>query len=425
MFNKVVHIGLTAAFLLPIGLPATVADPDGLGSLMPYGDPLDSLEPPPPGYRPVFIESLNRHGSRALTGPAVLDSVDGLIEQASLQDDLTPLGSRLKAALSQLRATNENVGYGQLSGAGVGELEAIGQRIGPTLTNLMRSGDSVDVVTSGVSRAIDSAKSFSTGVESTSSLDMPDPRTDLPTMKFDARDPAFLSFKRYDRLTSEAIDSVDSADSVVSATRSALARLFTTDFVDGISNTLDVARDLHEILSIQPALADDGAPAMDEFMQDDDARALEVTFSARTFYRRGPGLEGRADSYQAAGILVDDFLERIDDRLGGGATAAVFRFGHLEQIVPFAAFLRLPGSDQQARPNEPYPAGDNPWQAAGIARLGSNIQWIVYESTIGAPLVSMRYNERPMPFADDCRAIASDSYMYRLSELKRCLFAPD
>lgn len=421
MLSAIVHFGLTGAFLLPVAPATIVNDPDGLGTLMPYGTSWSMPEPPPKGYHPIFVESLNRHGSRALTGPSSLDSVISLMGRAAALNALTPEAAELQPELAQLRAANERVGYGQLSTLGEQELRGIGERIAPIVAQAARAGDAVELRTSGVRRAIASAKSFGAGLESGTKVDVLAPRTDRTTLQFGELDPDYRAFRRNDRATAAAIAMVDSSPAVTAAARATLRRLFSASFAAAIDDPVAVARAIHGVRAIAPALAADGASSVTELMTPADAVAIETTRSARYFYQLGPGISGRTDSFRSAKVLLEDFLTHIDDRLGGAAVAAVFRFGHAEQVIPFAAYLMLPGSQRQQEAGVVFTPESNPFNGAGVSRLGANIQWIVYDNADHNPLVSMRYNEQPTPFGAACAPISVDSLMYALDELKRCL----
>ena len=44
-----------------------------------------------------------------------------------------------------------------------------------------------------------------------------------------------------------------------------------------------------------------------------------------------------------------------------------------------------------------------------------------YRNKDGKVLVTMRYNEEPVPFHSGCTPYKEDGYFYRVSELKNCL----
>ena len=54
-------------------------------------------------------------------------------------------------------------------------------------------------------------------------------------------------------------------------------------------------------------------------------------------------------------------------------------------------------------------------------KLGGNIEWTAFRDKDHKVLVTMRYNEKPVPFHSECTPYKKDSYFYRVSELKGCL----
>jgi hypothetical protein len=117
--------------------------------------------------------------------------------------------------------------------------------------------------------------------------------------------------------------------------------------------------------------------------------------------------------------VLDDFFTALDRRIAGGSTAAVFRLAHGEVTMPFAALIKLPGSEQQA--SRAFSYGSNPWRGSVAGRLGGNIEWAAYRNAAGEVLVTMRHNEQPVQFNASCTPSAAGAYFYRLDQLKKCL----
>ncbi len=117
--------------------------------------------------------------------------------------------------------------------------------------------------------------------------------------------------------------------------------------------------------------------------------------------------------------MLADFFGELDQRIGGGSTAAVFRPAHGETIMPFAALIGLPGSEKQAAAGEAYTYDNNPWRGYVAGRLAGNIEWVAYRNAAKNVLVTMRYNEQPVEFREGCKA--AKPYFYEVAELKRCL----
>ena len=423
VLTKLVHVGLSGAFLmLPPSAAMRIADPGSLGTLLPYGSAPATLEPVPAGYKPVFVESLNRHGSRALATPANVDNALSLWRQASTAGALTPLGQQFGADAQKLLDANVRLGFGNLSSLGQDELRGIGSRTAARLPRLFGRGSSVDLVTSGVPRAIQSAKSFAKGLLSVApGTDVNKPVTDTVQLQFDHTDPSYVGFLADDRRTSQALRRIDGSPAAIGAARHVLGRLYSPAFTKRIPDPLAAARAIYGVYAIAPGMAKETSIRFDRYVPAVDASELAYIADAHYFYESGPGIKGRADSFAPAKVVLDDFFSAIDDRLAGGRTTAVFRFAHAEQLAPFAALLQLPGSEKPAGPDADYAPGNNPWRGSEVARLGSNVQWIVYSRSGSAPIVAVLDNEQSVSLGDSCRPIGSDSNLYELDELKRCL----
>mgnify|MGYP000122717516 CR=1 FL=1 len=156
-----------------------------------------------------------------------------------------------------------------------------------------------------------------------------------------------------------------------------------------------------------------------------EAKTFAWSLDAEDFYEKGPGRAGQDETYRIAQPLLDDFFNAIDTRERAG-TAATFRFAHAETIIPFAALLKLPGSQQQA--SELYTYENNPWRGESVTPMAANVQWdvVVRDGTDVSgqpyqPLVRMLYNEKEIGFNDSCTPIADGSTWYKESELKSCL----
>ena len=161
---------------------------------------------------------------------------------------------------------------------------------------------------------------------------------------------------------------------------------------------------------------------------EEDAAWFSYLLDSEDFYEKGPSLEGHDETYIVAEPLLEDFFTSIDDAIAANDTAATFRFGHAETIVPFSALLELPGSTQHA-PDVDAPASDddvytydnNEWRGETVTPMAANVQWDVATKEGETPLVRMLLNEVEIPFNDACTPVEDGSNWYKLTELKRAL----
>ncbi|WP_323143687.1 histidine-type phosphatase [Massilia phyllosphaerae] len=163
------------AFLLI--LPACIASgalaaataPDVSGTKQPYAPRQDpaTYEAPPPGFVPVQLQLVARHGARGLTGMKGELALLNLCRLAREQRALTPLGEQLAADLEALIRANallgagvEGVakpGYGNLSLTGIEEHRGLARRTLARQPAVFDGAGAIVVEHSGVDRARDSA----------------------------------------------------------------------------------------------------------------------------------------------------------------------------------------------------------------------------------------------------------------------------
>jgi hypothetical protein len=200
-----------------------------------------------------------------------------------------------------------------------------------------------------------------------------------------------------------------------------LRALYVPDFVKSIEDPLDAAMDVYKLYSTAPGMAKETNITFARYVPHDDREPLSYATDVETFYQYGPGVEGETNTTDKARPLLADFFTKLDLRMGGSSTAVVYRLAHGETTMPFAALIKAPGSDEQVPEGERFTRQSNTWRGAIAGQLAGNIEWAAYRNDDNRVLVTMRYNETPVPFNDSCKPSSDDDYFYELAELKRCL----
>ncbi len=224
-----------------------------------------------------------------------------------------------------------------------------------------------------------------------------------------------------------------------------------------IESVVDAAMDLYNLYIIAADMTVENAGShtfdFDQYFADiapTEGETFAETFAwildAEDFYEKGPSVAGQTETYRIAQPLLDDFFNSIDDRVDGGTTAATFRFAHAETIIPFAALIKAPGSEEQIPQDKIYdPLGllgdqgyQSNWYGESVTPMAANIQWDVatrdgIDPKTGkayTPLIRMLYNEKEVAFGgtntlarglSSCTPVAEGSTWYKESELKSCL----
>ena len=239
----------------------------------------------------------------------------------------------------------------------------------------MAAGDTVEIIDSDVDRTNDSGKSFAAGLRKANPrLRISDTRSDPRTLKFSDTDPAYEEFVDDGEWKAAYRKSVQAVD-LRGAAVMGLQRLYAADFVATISDPVAEARAVWDLYRVDEAMSSDVEVNLTSFMDPKTAAAFAFAEDAEYFYARGPGLTGTDDARRAAGVLVDDFVAKADDRLAGGSVAGVYRFSHDQEVAPFAARLGLPTNRQLASAGQLFSWSISDYDTARIVPLSANISW--------------------------------------------------
>ena len=404
-------------------------------------------ERPPAGYRPVFTQLVARHGSRALTSARDIHAIKQLLDHARREGALTDLGEAVEPQVVSLEEANVAVGYGNLSGRGVAEHQELAVRLlgrqRELFSDAVVTGRRITVLNSGKDRAVDSGDNFVASLKErmpalTPFIDPTITDTDLLYFHKAPQNADYQDWLAHDPTLAAKLDAIYYSPDSRRHARRMLVRLFSPTFVDRLAagallftdlgtgeavptNEVDAAAALHSLYQVAPGLSEEGHWDFDRFVHGGPARWFAYLSDASQFYGKGPSFAGSMITFKMAQVLQDDFFTALDVLHGSGRRfVARLRFTHAEIVIPFAALMRLPDSDQQVPVDETYTYEDNPWRGAVVSPYAVNVQWDAYEDAGGQLLVRMLYNEAEARFKATCQSIRPDSFYYRFDELKRC-----
>lgn len=386
--------GAVAASVVAVA-PAQAADAATYYSTkQPYSPaaPISSYSQPPAGFHQIYTTTVDRHGSRGLSGFKYDDLAGQMLKAADERGELTDLGKKLIPQVDTMSQANRELtgpgggGYGNLTTYGREELRGIGTRNAARnldfLGSVAASGtDKVKFMSSGADRAVESGQLFGRGVLSvvpglsdnlvdgtTDGTVNLEKRFDLLHAHSDKNSPRYEGYSEYlksDQVTKK-IEAAQNSDASRKASLGLLSKIFDQKFIDDIDNgtlkitgqsgkklkgVADAALQFYNLYIISPAMEDEPAkPAegwiFDQYMNDEDGKQLAYLLDVESFYENGPGIEGQTTSYNIYEPLLDEMIQGVKDRAAGGTTAAEYRFGHAETIMPLAALLKLPGSEK-------------------------------------------------------------------------------
>ena len=410
-----------------------------LGSKTPYSPGQDAAryEAAPAGYAPVAVQLVARHGSRGLTKPGPDEAALALWRQAQAADALTPRGREFGEALQRFITAQRELGYGNLSRLGVVEHEQLATRLVARLPALFAAGPRVEVLTSGVDRAVDSSRSFAAALRRQApQVQLPDTwgadRFLLYFHRLDARrDVADTPARRATLQRSEAYQAwlrgpalaaeqrrIDADPRLPKAAHDVLAALYGAGFAARVPDPLAAARQVMDVRGAMAGLRLEMGGEAAPFVPAEAAAVFIELDDAEDFYRKGPGLEEAGPViYDMATQLLGDML----DRLAAGQGVAL-RFTHAEIVAPLVSAIGVAGVHQPQPRSRPYRYADNPWRSELVIPMAANVQWEVWQSAGGERLVRMLLNEREAGFKPACDGarLRPGSPFYRVRPLVSC-----
>jgi hypothetical protein len=406
--------------LVALASSATAAEPEhDYANQTPYGTPDGSVRTAPDGYTMFFLETVARHGARSLTSDEPERDALKIWQRASDQGGLSETGKTFARDVKRFQDAQKTIGYGKLSGVGQEEWQGIGTRHAEDYAEffaaLDRRDETIASVTTSATRTQQSAEAMHKGLaEGGLILD-----SELAPL---TEPDQLLRFGNSASAAGKAMtEEIRDRDAIRGYAKDVLRTLYVPEFIDSIKDPVDAALDIHKLYSTAPGMAKETAISFARYVPEADREPLSYATDAETFYQYGPGVEGETNTYEKARPLLDDFFKTLDARIAGSSTAVVYRFAHGETTMPFAALIKAPGSELQVPEGERFTRQGNPWRGAIAGRLAGNIEWSAYRNDEGKVLVTMRYNEKPVPFNDGCTPYEDGSYFYPVDELKSCL----
>ena len=393
------------------------------GSEAPYGNAATSkIATPPDGYTPFFIETIGRHGSRTATGSAEENRILKMWDQAEKQGALSENGLNLRRDIERFQAAEKKVGYGELTGIGKAELAGIGRRTadnyGELFSKAQEDGDEIQFVTSPVKRTKESAEAMKGAIKKRyPDLTVAKDAVSEKTLVIGAN-PSPIGRQHIKRLKSKELPDVRIAANNI------LLSVFQPQYVDSVKNPIGAALDLYAMYQRAPSLRAETDVTFEQYVDKGDAEVLAQEQAGEKFYRYGPGIRGESSSYQGAKPLLNDFMKRLNQRVNGGKTAAVFRLAHGETLMPFTALTQLRSANQQEPKGGLYKEEFNPWRSYKSGLLAGSIEWVAYKNDAGKVLLTLRFNEEPSRFSKACTPTEPDGPFYTLEEIKKCINSP-
>jgi len=358
----------------------------------------------PPGFLPVFINHVGRHGARHVTSEINSSAIYKLLLKADSSNGLTTNGHQLKAKVVLLDKVEKNY-IKSISDEGKKEQAGLANRMYENNRNVFEQPASVVHVdyTKEV-RTLQSSDAFLGALRAEVKNLLVKQQLNDTTLRFYDLAPAYLAFKKnggwikrlqqlkeqlnYQELTntiSKRFFKPDWLDKLTEEDRE--------DFVSGLFGFITI------VFSIQKEIADAGYTGADLDMQSFlTCKELLVSSgidNAEDFLQKGPATSIDGIQVAIAAPLLADFIQTTDNFIRTRSIQANLRFSHAETIAPFAALLSFKTASE---PVQNTAAISQSWQAANVIPLSANIQWVLYQKTGSKDdfLIKFLLNEKEM-----------------------------
>lgn len=340
----------------------------------PYPDFQHSVTRPPAGYKPVYISTFSRHGSRYLRAASDYNEPLRILEEASRGGFLTETG---KEILEDLRviASDAKGKYGTLLPRGGREHRHIMERTVASYPSIFTGKDClIDVYSSQSHRCL---------MSMAYSLDAITAKN--PSVHYDRHagekvqgevfnnyqmtNVAFEYVKDYERELVDSYTNEALLDKIFTYTEAQKARFLSQNDRKRLPYylwSLSVATALHEEL---------GVDLSKKFTYDDFHNVAEAR-NRREYLIMGPSEEFGELTLDQAQVTLSGMIEKADEALSEGPYKGTLRYGHDSQLVPLSYLMLIEGCCTSAEdPMHPETA----WRVGEICPMAANIQMIFFK----------------------------------------------
>jgi hypothetical protein len=393
---------LLSALLCGLNFFASAQDcgTDFLGTKTLYRNSGQGNAPAPAGYVPVFIDHVGRHGARHLTKDVSSTSACALLLEADSAGALTGAGKRLRQMVNKLQKI-EKGNTKSISGEGVDELKALGERMYANYPDVFEGLPVLRVAVTKEVRTRQSADAFLLGLctklKDTAAISF---YYDDTNLRFYDLSPAYKRFE--DGVNkSELILSLEKTEHLDEINTDVTGKIFTADFLskrdDGqrakfVSDVFGFATIVHSLgKEVEQLGFTRNELDFESFFTCDELQKLALLDGADEYLKKGPGVNNDGIQVRIAAPLLADFISSADECLSTGKYNTRLRFAHAETIAPFAALMQISNADKAATDLVNL---NSTWKASEVIPLSSNIQWVFYKKKHAAYLVKIMFNEK-------------------------------
>ena len=362
--------------------------------------------PAPRGYKPFYISHYGRHGSRYQTDQAKYDVPAAMLEQASKDGKLTPLGESLLGRV-RIIAKDAHMRAGDLSARGEREQQGIAERMAKAYPQVFsgKNGNHITCFSSPYVRNVMSMAAF------TERLKEIYPKLDI------TRHASFHDIhitrpeKNMDTFFKKARKMAQDYQQQHTKDEAFIRRLFNDyDYAVKLicktynnSSTYKFIGNMHDLAMIVQNF--DTLPEIHDIFSEEERYRMWEYFNIRRYLTYGPSLDFGDIRNKDGKLLLRDIVERADEVVSGKVTneVATLRFGHDSAIIPLLAILHAEGCDGRISFAE-IERLPEVWCDSRITSMSVNVMFVFYRNKKGDVLVKMLHSERDvrLPVKSDC-----------------------
>lgn len=382
-------------------------------SFTPYHDTPTAFTRPPAGYKPFYLSTFCRHGSRYLLSADSYDTPLRVLEEADRGGFLTATGKELLADVRKM-AEDAKGKYGTLLPRGGREHRHIMERIVSRYPEIFAGKDCrVDVYSSQSHRCMLSM------AYSLDAITAANPKVvyDRHSSPF-VQESIFNTFQASWLARSGYLQDYNAEKLEHFANDALLDRIFTYDEAQKdryLSPELRKTLPMYLWkLSCESQLFDElGVNLFKEYFTYEDFRNVWQMQNRIEHYGIGPSEEYGEFLLDQASIPLTHIIDGAEEAIAGGPYRAALRYGHDSQFGPLAALMLFEGCCTPAK-DPLHPEKDWVWDR--ICPMGANIQLVFFQKKgSGDILVKALLNEKEMHLV----GIGTDKWpFYHWSDVK-------
>lgn len=367
------------------------------GKYLAYVAPEVRHTPAPTGYKPCYISTYSRHGSRYLTGKDKYEPALKALEKADSLGELTQSGEKTLRIVRQLAKLAENR-YGELTPKGVRQHKELVTRMYQEYPEVFADSAHIDA------RATYKTRAFLSMAAACIQLKGLNPRLNITT-EASEHDAYYIKYKNH--IYSDSCQ--HNADSVFSEARKRfvhpdriMRQIFKPEYISKIKDKVQLACDLFEYHGISQS--SDDMPDLAFLFTNKELYDFWQLNNFEWYYEQGPSpLSGGKMPYLARN-LMRNIVETADTALVNRNPGAMLRFGHDTNLAPLVALMEIDEFNHSTADWDSIPEF---YQTYRMIPMCGNIQLIFYRNPEKQNdiLVKVLLNEREVRISDihtDC-----------------------